>query len=54
MNKTLSRRLERLEERILPSGDPPIEHIIRFVEADGTVVETMVIQHRWAHPGRDA
>ena len=39
-------RLERLEEELLPpDAGPPVVHEIQFIEADGTVSETMVIAH---------
>lgn len=35
MNRTLSRRLERLEGRMLPVGNPKIIHVT-YVNPDGT------------------
>jgi hypothetical protein len=39
----LGRRLERLETRLLPQEDKIMHHIIRFVEGNGTVTGSMVI-----------
>ena len=39
----LGRRLERLETRLLPQKDKITQHIIRFVEGNGTVTGSMVI-----------
>jgi hypothetical protein len=39
----LGRRLERLETRLLPQEDKITHHIIHFVEGDGTVAGSMVI-----------
>jgi hypothetical protein len=39
----LGRRLERLEARLQPPEDKITQHIIHFVEGDGTVASSMVI-----------
>jgi hypothetical protein len=39
----LGRRLVRLEARLLPKEDKIAHHIIRFVEGNGTVTGSMVI-----------
>ncbi len=36
INKTLARRLEQLEERMLPTGEPMIINIV-YVNPDGSV-----------------
>jgi hypothetical protein len=38
MTKTLSRRLERLEEQMIPAGEPTILHIVG-VDSDGNQTE---------------
>ena len=38
ISKNLSRRLERLEERLLPTNEEPIVFVIVGVDADGQVV----------------
>ena len=42
---TVLRRLERLESRFRPGRDSE-QHVIKFVEADGTVTASVVL-----HPG---
>jgi len=39
----LGRRLVRLEARLNPTEDKITQHIIHFVEGDGTVTGSMVI-----------
>jgi hypothetical protein len=39
----LGMRLERLEARLQPPEDKITQHIIHFVEGDGTVTGSMVI-----------
>jgi hypothetical protein len=39
----LGRRLERLETRLFPQDERITHHIIRFVEGNGTVTGSMVI-----------
>ena len=36
INKTLARRLEQLEERMLPTGEPMIINVV-YVNPDGSV-----------------
>ena len=43
--RTLLRRLERLETRLLPPERAVIEHTIVFVDADGTKTESMLLKH---------
>jgi hypothetical protein len=38
-NRNLTRRLERLEARLLPSSEEQI-HIVRFISSDGEIVGT--------------
>ncbi len=38
-NKNLTRRLERLEARLLPASEEQI-HIVRFISQDGQVADT--------------
>jgi hypothetical protein len=45
MTRALSRRLERLEACLPPPDAEPIQHIIRFVDADGTITDSLVINH---------
>jgi hypothetical protein len=40
----LARRLAKLEGRF-DVGSGPIEHVIRFVDVDGTVVSTLTLTH---------
>jgi hypothetical protein len=35
INRTLSRRLERLEEQMIPTGEPKVIHVV-FINPDGT------------------
>lgn len=39
----LGRRLERLEDRLLPHKDEPMEFIIEYVGMDGQIVSTFVL-----------
>jgi hypothetical protein len=41
----LGRRLKRLEARLQPPEDKMTQHIIHFVEGDGTVTGSMVFNH---------
>jgi len=43
MRRSLSRRLELLETRVLPSKEEPLTLIIQFVGANGEVVSTMPV-----------
>jgi hypothetical protein len=45
MTRALSRRLERLEARLPPPDEEPIQHIIQFVDADGTITDSLVMNH---------
>ncbi len=49
MNKTLIKRLGRLEELVPPSGAPETLEV-NFVDADGTVTETRVFEFPWCPP----
>jgi len=44
IRRSLFTRLKRMEERFRPAAEPSI-HVIHFVDADGTVVDKLVIQH---------
>ncbi len=53
MIKTLLRRLERLETRLLPPDGGVMEHQIVFVDGDGTETGSMVMKFsNWA-PSRN-
>ena len=49
MNRTLERRLARLEERVPPPG-PPETLQIHFVSVDGKVTGTRVFAFPWCPP----
>ena len=50
--RTLLRRLERLETRLLPPDRGVTEHTIVFVDADGTEAESMVMKFSHGAPSR--
>jgi hypothetical protein len=43
MTKSLSRRLERLEARAIPAGEPMVIRV-QFVSADKVVIDTLSIE----------
>ena len=45
INRTLVRRLERLEADLVPLDHGVTEHTIAFVDADGTETQSMVLSH---------
>jgi hypothetical protein len=51
--RTLSRRLERLETRFLPPDEEFTQHLIHFIDADGTVTGSMLMKFGGCAPGRD-
>jgi hypothetical protein len=51
--RTLARRLERLETRLLPAGSGVTEHTIVFVAADGTKTDSIVLKFSGAAPDRN-
>jgi hypothetical protein len=52
ITRNLSRRLERLETRLLPPDDEPTEHTILFVDVDGMVADSLVMKFGGYAPGR--
>lgn len=42
--RNLFRRVERLEDRFHPAREP-FEHVIQFVDSDGTISSTLTIRH---------
>jgi hypothetical protein len=40
ISKNISRRLERLEERLLPSNEEPVVIVVQGVDTDGQVVQS--------------
>ena len=50
--RILSRRLELLEATFLPADTGVTEHTINFVEADGTITDSLVLKHSGATPAR--